>query len=433
MENSPHLKKPPMPRPATPLGTWGKITVKEVRPGCWEAKARYRDWDGVSRLVEANGTTKAKAENNFKERLAKRTPPSSGPITKETRLSELWDKYREALVANETPLSTLDAYDSAAKKIKRAHGGLRLGECNPLMFYNFLLALTPSVAHHCRSVLSGMFEHAITAGAVDRNVVKDVPSVAKAMRKKRAKGRTTGGPRSLEPVDAKALMRQLKQSDIPCPPVKEGEQQSVKGYCPTVSAYAQGADLVDVVVMFAGTGLRIGELLGILWSDVDLKEKTLRLSGKVTRGAGRGLVREDYTKTEAGERTIPLPQFVIDTLTDRKKRQALSTPHGFVSATKIQKGAELLPLVFPAANGSLRDPRNTQRQWRRVRAALDLNWVVSHTFRKTVASVLDDEGLTARAAADQLGHAQVSTTQNVYYGRGKIRREVAEALDKNIG
>ncbi|EWM15225.1 tyrosine-type recombinase/integrase [Kutzneria sp. 744] len=44
-------------------------------------------------------------------------------------------------------------------------------------------------------------------------------------------------------------------------------------------------------------------------------------------------------------------------------------------------------------------------------------WVPSHVYRKTVASMMDDAGLTARAAADQLGHAQVSMTQNVYFKR----------------
>ncbi|EFV14273.2 site-specific integrase [Segniliparus rugosus] len=186
--------------------------------------------------------------------------------------------------------------------------------------------------------------------------------------------------------------------------------------------------------MLAGTGLRTGELLGLLWSDIDLQEKTLTLSGKVTRGSGQGLIREEFTKSEAGDgRVFALPSKVVAMLAARKKAQALSARRGFVSATKIQKDAELLPLVFPAANGSLRDPRNTQRQWRRVRVALGLDWVVTHTYRKTTATSIKDAGLDDLAASDQIGHAHVSMTQNVYYGRNKIRREVAALLDENIG
>ena len=48
-------------------------------------------------------------------------------------------------------------------------------------------------------------------------------------------------------------------------------------------------------------------------------------------------------------------------------------------------------------------------------------------FRKTVATLMDDAGLTARQAADQLGHAKVSMTQDNYFGR-KIARTGAAAL-----
>ncbi|NKV37985.1 tyrosine-type recombinase/integrase [Rhodococcus hoagii] len=90
------------------------------------------------------------------------------------------------------------------------------------------------------------------------------------------------------------------------------------------------------------------------------------------------------------------------------------------------------PMVFPSKVGTLRDPDTVQRQWRQVRAALDLEWVTTHTFRKTVATILDDEGLTARQAADHLGHAQVSMTQDVYLGRGRTHSAAAAALDAAV-
>jgi integrase len=62
-----------------------------------------------------------------------------------------------------------------------------------------------------------------------------------------------------------------------------------------------------------------------------------------------------------------------------------------------------------------------------------LDWVVTHTYRKTTATSIKEAGLDDLAASDQLGHAHVSMTQNVYYGRNKIRREVADVLDQNIG
>jgi integrase len=59
--------------------------------------------------------------------------------------------------------------------------------------------------------------------------------------------------------------------------------------------------------------------------------------------------------------------------------------------------------------------------------------VSTHSFRKTVAPRIDDEGLSARIGADQLGHAQVSMTQNVYMTRGRVHAQVADLLDRTIG
>ena len=50
-------------------------------------------------------------------------------------------------------------------------------------------------------------------------------------------------------------------------------------------------------------------------------------------------------------------------------------------------------------------------------ATAGFDWVTSHVFRKTVATLMDQAGLSSRAAADQLGHANTSMTTDVYFGR----------------
>ncbi|PPK64456.1 phage integrase family protein [Actinokineospora auranticolor] len=55
------------------------------------------------------------------------------------------------------------------------------------------------------------------------------------------------------------------------------------------------------------------------------------------------------------------------------------------------------------------------------------------TFRRTVATLLDESGLTARQIADVLGHARPSMTQDVYMGRGAVSRVAADALGKVMG
>ncbi len=63
---------------------------------------------------------------------------------------------------------------------------------------------------------------------------------------------------------------------------------------------------------------------------------------------------------------------------------------------------------------------------------LGLPVVTTHSFRKSVATLIDDRGLSARIGADQLGHARPSMTQDVYMTRGKLHAQVADALDDAI-
>ncbi len=58
--------------------------------------------------------------------------------------------------------------------------------------------------------------------------------------------------------------------------------------------------------------------------------------------------------------------------------------------------------------------------------------VTTHGFRKSVATLIDDRGLSARVGADHLGHSKVSMTQDVYVARGKVHIQVADVLDDAI-
>ena len=67
-----------------------------------------------------------------------------------------------------------------------------------------------------------------------------------------------------------------------------------------------------------------------------------------------------------------------------------------------------------------------------VRDDLGMPEVTSHSFRKTVATLIDDAGLSARIGADHLGHAKVSMTQDRYMSRGRVHTQVADLLDRAV-
>jgi integrase len=90
-------------------------------------------------------------------------------------------------------------------------------------------------------------------------------------------------------------------------------------------------------------------------------------------------------------------------------------------------------VIFPSTAGTLRDPNNFGKQWRKVRDELGVPEVSSHSFRKTIATLIDDEGLSARVGADQLGHSNVSMTQDRYMKRGTTHPQVAALMDRTVG
>src|SRR6476646_7604563 len=86
-------------------------------------------------------------------------------------------------------------------------------------------------------------------------------------------------------------------------------------------------------------------------------------------------------------------------------------------------------IMFPSTAGTWRDPNNFGGEWRRVRAELGVPEVTTHSFRKSVATLIDDRGLSARIGADQPGHPRPSMPQDRYMARVKVHKQVAEALD----
>ena len=113
---------------------------------------------------------------------------------------------------------------------------------------------------------------------------------------------------------------------------------------------AVAADLPDLTSFLLATGVRIGEALGLLWSDVDLSTGEIEIRHQVMRVKGEGLVLVG-TKSTAGERLLKLPGWCAEILEARRAR-----------------GIELNQPVFCDVLGGFRDPNNVRRDLRRARA-----------------------------------------------------------------
>lgn len=174
------------------------------------------------------------------------------------------------------------------------------------------------------------------------------------------------------------------------------------------------ADLPDLVDLMLATGCRINEALALQWKNVDLKSPvaTVTLTATVARRRGQGLVLQDHPKTKASKRMLQLPAFAVEMLLRRKVEQ-MANEHD---------------VVFPSSTGTLRDSHNVSRQWRDFQTRSG-RWagVTSHTFRKTVVTVLSRE-FDALTASAQLGHSSSTITEKYYIQRSHQGPDARETL-----
>jgi integrase len=377
-----------MARPPLPVGTYGKISIYPYAAG-YRARTLYRDYDGVTRRVERHGHTKGVAERALRLALRDRVHVGAGaditPDTKLAVLAEMW--FAEVSRLDRSP-GTLRAYrERLDRQVIPSLGALRVRELSTGTVDRHLRAVRDkhgaAVAKLCKTVLSGMSGLAARHDAMDHNPVREAGRIV--------------------PIKPKRVPRALTVPEI----------RQVRAWL-TYDSRARERDLPDLVDMMLATGLRLGECLAVTWDAVDLDAGTVEVRSTVIRVKGLGLIVKPAPKSKAGFRTLVLPSWAVEML------RARTHPLDARETT-----------VFCSRLGGLRDPDNTHAHLREALNLAGFPWVTSHTFRKTTATLMDQASLSARAAADQLGHASVSVTTDVYYGR-KVRehgrRKVLEAL-----
>ncbi|MEI8413148.1 MULTISPECIES: site-specific integrase [unclassified Kribbella] len=388
-----------MSRQPLSIGTWGLIRTHEVKDAngrkAYRAITNFRDFNGKLVRVERRGKSRGAATSKLQDALRERVKMGkAGAWTPRHRFGEVADAWvqeiEELVEGGSRSPRTVQSYKSTLEKhVRPALGELRLAEVTTARVDTFIHKVKAQVgvptAKLCRSVTSGVMGLAVRSGPLDANPVREIRRIETARRKKLARSLT------------------VEQVELWLTAVAENDRAVRK-------------DIPDLSLFMLGTGVRIGEALALVWADVDLSAGVVDIDWTIGRVTGQGLVR-GTTKSEAGERTLGLPERVLDMLRRR-----------------FSAGVKLDWPVFPDSIGGFRDPNNTLRDLRKVRAEIEtLEWVKSHNFRKTLATLLDDAGQSARQIADQLGHSRVSMTQDGYLGRKIRNAQAVEALNAVLG
>lgn len=159
------------------------------------------------------------------------------------------------------------------------------------------------------------------------------------------------------------------------------------------------------------TGLRLGELLGLKWSDLNLDKGILKVTHSLSRqvivdesGSKRktGLVLHE-PKTKSSKREIPLKRILIEELRvfkeKQQKRYGSNINEDFMISNKYMK-----PI----------DPRSFQNFFQKMLEKAQIRKVKFHSLRHKFASKAIETGVSDKVTSKLLGHSSVTTTLNIY-------------------
>lgn len=355
----------------------GEGTVRRRKDGRWEARITTgHDLDGRPIRWSFYGRTRADVVKDMQDalkdvRAGTYVPPSTAT------LGEWLDVWLREYVRPSVRKTTYAQYESLTRlHVKPALAGhkvrdLQAADIQRLLNDELATGLSARTVRLLHTVLHASLKQAALEGIVIRNV-------ADYVRKPR-------GPQR--------QMRVLTQDEMT-----------------RLLDVAAGDRIGPALITLLGTGLRVGELIALQWSDVDLQEGILRVSrsaSRVSRGDGHTEIVIDEPKTLSGRRTIPLPAPVLEAVKEWRRRQA---------EERLQSGEHWhdTGLVFTGYLGVMLDRSNIRRSLDRLCRQAGIPHVGIHALRHTFATRMLEAGVPARIVQEMLGHSRVAVTLDIY-------------------
>lgn len=369
----------------------------------WRTRCRFRKADGSLVDLTRWAPTRRAAEARIGAAIADlKVGGKDAVIRPSTPLSEAGEAWLKTLERPDAGRAdnTLKAYRGAWDRYVVVEGsplrGLSLSAANDVQRVLDMLRVVADThgtgaAKMARTVLSGVFTWAIRLGVLDFNAAKHTGTVQAVE------------PRETERDKRRSFTREERDHVIATAdawassgsePVQSAEhakrqRKGEAGDRGTTRTIRTRQTVADLIAFLAGTGVRISEARMLRWNDLDLKVGTVLVRG---------------TKTASSERLLNVPQWLSDRLKARGERYGVS---GYVFASPAFVKGQDVPM----------DSSNLASAVRRVLDKAGLDWATSHSFRRTVATMLHEGGAPLVRIADQLGHANPTMTADVYLGR----------------
>jgi len=315
-------------------------------------------------------------------------------------LGEFLDRWLRDYVKIHNRPKTYESYEMLIRvHIKPALGDIKLGKLKSLdiqRFYAQKLAgpradgkpghLSPTTIKRMHEVLRSAFGQAIRWELIDKSPLQGVTP-----------------PRAEEQI----------------PTVWTKEQ------CVAFLDAAREHRLFAAFFLALTTGLRRGELLGLMWQDVNLEDRYISVQRSLLRSQG-ALVLQDV-KTKSSRRLVALPDITVRVLQEHYERQ-------MGERALYAEAYQNTGLVFCAENGAPQDPDNFRRTFNMLIEKAGVPKIRIHDLRHTHATLLLAAGMHPKIVSERLGHAEITTTMNTYsHILPSMQRQAAEVMDITLG
>ena len=196
------------------------------------------------------------------------------------------------------------------------------------------------------------------------------------------------------------------------------EKKEMKVLLPEqIGAYLQEANrrgLLPAYYLELTSGLRRGELLALLWTDLDVESMTISVTKQVNRVNGQ--LKVSQPKTSNSIRTIPIPKQAVDLLILEHEKHPDN------------------PYLFPSPKtGTMYDPDSFRHTHEKILAAAGIEHIRFHDLRHTFATLSLQNGVDVKTLSNTLGHYSAGFTLDTYtHATQRMKRAAADTIGSVI-